>query len=61
MDIRINEVESRVQTIDSQSPLDPRIMQQIVHYCVRAVKEELARDKRIKEELSLTSDDGQNL
>jgi predicted proteasome-type protease len=60
MDVRINEVQSRVQTTDSQSLLDPRTMQEIVRACVRAVKEELTRDKRIKEELSLTSDDGQD-
>jgi hypothetical protein len=57
MDVRINEVQTRVQTTDSQSLLDPRVLQEIVRHCVRAVKEELARDKRIKEELSLTSDD----
>jgi hypothetical protein len=60
MDVRINEVQSRVRATDSQSLLDPRVMQEIVRHCVRAVKEELARDKRIKEELSLTSDDAQD-
>jgi len=57
MDVRINEVQSRVQTTDSQSLLDPRVMQDIVRHCVRAMKDELARDKRIKDELRLTSND----
>jgi hypothetical protein len=57
VDVRINEVQSRVETTDSQSLLDPRVMQEIVRHCVRAVKDELARDKRIREELRLTSDD----
>jgi hypothetical protein len=61
MDVRINEVQSRVQATDSQSFLDPRVMQEIVRHCVRAMKEEMARDKRTKEELSLTSHDAQEL
>jgi len=60
MDVRINEVQSRVQSTDSQSLLDPRVMQEIVRRCVRAMKDELARDKRIREELSLTSDEEQD-
>jgi hypothetical protein len=55
MDARINEVQSRVETTDSQTLLDPRIMREIVRACVRAVKEEQERDRRIKEEHSLTS------
>jgi hypothetical protein len=60
MDVRINEVQSRVETTDSASLLDPRVLREVVRHCVRAVKEELARDKRVKEELSLTSDDAQD-
>jgi hypothetical protein len=59
MDVRINEVQSRVETTDSQSLLDPRIMREIVRACVKAVKEEQARDRRIKEEHSLTSGESQ--
>jgi len=55
MDIRINEVQSRVQTMDSQSMLDPRILQQIVRACVRAVKEDLERDKRRARDLDITN------
>jgi hypothetical protein len=55
MDVRINEVQSRVETTDSQSLLDPRIMREIVRVCVKAVNDQQARDQRIKEEQSLTS------
>ncbi|MFZ0318998.1 MAG: hypothetical protein WAL56_07720 [Candidatus Sulfotelmatobacter sp.] len=57
MDVRINEVQSRVQTTDSQALLDPRVMREIIRACVKAVKEEQARDKRIAEEGKLSSDD----
>ena len=55
MDIRINEVHSRIHATDSRSLLDPRILQEIVYVCVTAVKEELARDKRIAEESRLSA------
>ena len=42
MDVRINEVHSRVQTMDSKSLLDPHVMRQIVQACVKAVKEDQA-------------------
>ena len=49
MDVRINEVQSRVQATDSKALLDPRVMAQIVRACVRAVKEDQAREKRMAE------------
>ena len=55
MEMRINEVQSRVQTIDSQTMLDPRLMREIVRACVRAVKEDQAREKRLAEDRRLTS------
>jgi hypothetical protein len=55
VDMRINEVQSRVQATDSQALLDPRVMAQIVRACVRAVKEDQAREKRMAEERKLTS------
>ena len=55
MDVRINEVQSRLQPVDSQALLDPKIMREIVKACVRAVKEEQAREKRTREERALTS------
>ena len=36
MDVRINEVNSRVQMTDSQALLDPAVMRQIVKACVAA-------------------------
>jgi hypothetical protein len=56
MDVRINEVQSRVQVSDSQSLLDPRVMRELVRACVKAVKEELERDKRLENERRLGSD-----
>ena len=55
MDIRINEVNSRVQTMDSPALLDPRILKEIVRLCVRAVKDELAHDRRMNEQLKLNN------
>ncbi|HUD49025.1 MAG TPA: hypothetical protein VMR33_19495 [Candidatus Baltobacteraceae bacterium] len=55
MDVRINEVQSRVQATDSKALLDPRVMAQIVRACVRAVKEDQAREKKMAEERKLTS------
>lgn len=50
MDVRINQVQSQVQMVDSKSLLDPHVMQQIVRACLKALKEEQARDKELKGE-----------
>lgn len=55
MDVRINEVQSSVQVGNSQSLMDPRVMREVVRACVKAVKEELERDKRLENERRLTS------
>ncbi len=55
MDVRINDVQSRVQVSDSQALLDPRLMREIVRTCVKAVKEELEHEKRLENERRLTS------
>jgi hypothetical protein len=55
MDIRIQDVQSRVQATDSQKPLDPRIMKEIVRACVQAVKDDQAREKRRMQERELSS------
>jgi hypothetical protein len=55
MDVRINEVQSRVQVGESQTSLDPRVMREIVRACVKAVKEEQELEKRIEKERRLTS------
>jgi hypothetical protein len=54
MDMRINEVHSQVRVSDSPSLLDPRVLKEIVRACVRAVKEDQAREKRMGEERRLT-------
>jgi hypothetical protein len=55
VDMRINEIQSRVQATDSKSLLDPRVMAQIVRACVRAVKEDQAREKRLADDRRMTS------
>jgi hypothetical protein len=55
MDMRINRVESTVQTTDSQAVLDPRVMRELVRACVKAVKEEQERERRLENERRLTS------
>ena len=57
MDFRINNVSSNVQVGDSQSLMDPHVMREVVRACVKAVKEELERDKRLAQERRLTSKD----
>jgi len=57
MDFRINSVSSNVHVGDSQSLMDPHVMREVVRACVKAVKEELERDKRLAEERRLTSRD----
>jgi hypothetical protein len=54
MDVRINEVQSQVQVGNSQSFLDPSVMRELVRACVKAVKEELERDKRLENERRLS-------
>lgn len=55
MEIKIQDVQSRIEATDSQRLLEPRIMRQIVQTCVQAVKEELAREKRRQQDRELSS------
>jgi len=55
VDVRINEVHSQVQTVDSKALLDPHVMRQIVKACVKAVKEDQARQKKLASERRLSS------
>jgi hypothetical protein len=57
MDVRINEVQSNVHVGNSQTLMDPHVMREVVRACVKAVKEELERDKRLEAERRLTSKD----
>jgi len=59
MDFRINNVNSNVHVEDSQSLIDPHVMREVVRACVKAVKEELERDKRLAQERRLTSKDSE--
>ena len=54
MDVHINQVNSQVHTVDSNTVLDPHVMRQLVKACVKAVKEDQARQKQLREERSLT-------
>lgn len=54
MDVRINQVNSQVQTVDSKALLDPHVMRQIVKACMKAIKEEQDRQKRLKDDRDLT-------
>jgi len=55
MDVRINEVQSKVQTVNSKALLDPVVMREIVKACVQAVKEDQARQKLLAEDRRLNA------
>ncbi|PWU14361.1 MAG: hypothetical protein C5B50_17430 [Verrucomicrobia bacterium] len=55
MDVRINEVQSRVQAADSHALLDPQVMREIVRQCLRALKEEQEQEKYMAQERKLAS------
>lgn len=40
--------------MDSGTVLDPHVMRQIVKACVKAVKEDQAREKRMKDDRQMT-------
>ena len=54
MDVQINEVQSQVHAVDSQTLLEPRVLQQIVRACIRAINDEQTREKRLSDERRLT-------
>jgi hypothetical protein len=54
LDVQINEVHSQVRAVDSKALLDPMVMRQIVKACVKAVREDQARQKHLADERSLT-------
>ena len=55
MDVRINEVQSQVQTVNSKSMLDPAVMREIVKACVKAVKEDQAREKQLANDRKMSA------
>jgi hypothetical protein len=54
LDVRINEVNSQVRTVDSKAMLDPAVMRQIGKACVKAMQEHQERQKHLADERSLT-------
>jgi hypothetical protein len=56
MDIRINEVQSSVQVGGTATTLEPRVMKELVRACVKAVKEEQEREKRLDKDRKLRPD-----
>jgi hypothetical protein len=51
----VKDLQSQIQVKGSQSLLDPAVLQQLIPLCVRAVKEDLAREKRMAQDLRLTA------
>lgn len=60
MDVRINEVSSQVQTVDSKALLDPQVMRQIVNACLKAIKENQDRQKKLKDDRELSDSASSN-
>lgn len=60
MDIRINELQSQIQTTDSKSLLDPRVLKEVVRICVREVKDQMQREQRDAKERKLSPHDGED-
>jgi hypothetical protein len=54
MDVRINEVQSRVQ-VGEAPMLDPRVIRDLIAACIRAVKEDQEREKRTESESKLST------
>jgi len=55
MDIRINELNSQIKATDARSLLDPAVLKEVVRICVRAVKEEMEKDKRAADDRRLSA------
>ena len=53
MDVRINEVSSRVNVTDSQAMLSPQVIQQLLRLARESVRDELEHDRRVEAERSL--------
>jgi hypothetical protein len=60
VDVRINEVSSQVQTVDSKALLDPQVMRQIVNACLKAIKENQDRQKKLKDDRELSDSASSN-
>ncbi len=53
MDVRINEVSSRVNVTDSQAMLSPQVIQQLLRLARESIRDELEHDRRVEAERRL--------
>ncbi len=53
MDVRINEVSSRVNVTDSQAMLSPQVIEQILRLAREHIREEVDHDRRVEAERRL--------
>lgn len=54
MEVRINQMSSRVTATDSEALLDPRVLERLVRLVARRVREEQEHGERAKAERRLT-------
>jgi len=55
MDVEIGEISSTVHAVDGNSLLSPRLMAQIVHQVLQAVREERDHHKRVRAERKVSN------
>lgn len=55
MDVQINQLASRVTSMDSDALMDPRIEERLVRKVLRRVREERGHDERVREERRMTN------
>jgi len=54
MDVEIGEVVTTVRAVDASALLTPEVIQQIVNVVLRAVRDDLAHDERVRVERRVT-------
>lgn len=55
MDVQINQLSSRVTSMDSDSLFDPRLVERLVRLVLRRVRDEREHDDRMREERRVTN------
>ncbi|HSF43590.1 MAG TPA: hypothetical protein VLT87_27600 [Thermoanaerobaculia bacterium] len=55
MDVQINQLQSRVTSMDSDSLLDPRIVERLVRLVLRRVRDEREHGERVDGERRVTN------
>jgi len=53
MQVIIDEIVNNVRAVDKETAMAPEAVRQIVAHCLTAVKDMMAKDKRMKEEQSV--------